>query len=101
MKRRFLTIPALIAFLICTSIGQQQRPNQNAPNPAIAIQKDVMIPMRDGVKLACDIYLPAKDGVTIPGRYPTILSRTPYDKNAEAREALYWASRGYAVVWND
>ncbi len=37
-----------------------------------------MVPMRDGVHLATDVYLP--DG---PGPFPVILYRTPYDKNSD------------------
>lgn len=43
--------------------------------------KDVMVPMRDGIRLATDITLPSKDGVPLPGRFPTLLHRTPYDKS--------------------
>ena len=40
-----------------------------------------MVPMRDGIKLATDIYRPAnKNGIPIKGKYPTILGRTSYDK---------------------
>ena len=62
-----------------------------------------MVPARDGVRLALDIYLPAKEGVALPGAFPTILTRTPYDKAAagQAREAQWFAARGYAVVCND
>lgn len=41
-----------------------------------AERRDVRIPMRDGKSLAADLYLPDK-----PGKYPTILIQTPYDKN--------------------
>ncbi len=37
-----------------------------------------MVPMRDGVHLATDVYLPAGDGP-----FPVILYRTPYDKNSD------------------
>lgn len=40
------------------------------------IEHDVMVAMRDGVRLATDIYLPDGDGP-----YPTLLTRTPYNKN--------------------
>ena len=60
-------------------------------------QKNVMIPMRDGVRLATDIYLPA-DG---RGKYPAILSRTPYGKDSQARAAAAFTSHGYAVVQQD
>ena len=40
------------------------------------LEKNVMIPMRDGVRLATDIYLPdAADKV------PALINRTPYDKD--------------------
>ena len=39
------------------------------------VQFGVRIPMRDGVQLAADMWLP-KD----PGRYPAIFVRTPYLK---------------------
>ncbi|MEW6129306.1 MAG: CocE/NonD family hydrolase [Acidobacteriota bacterium] len=100
MKRRFFLSFMLIAFIALFSRAQQNRPPA-APNPNVAVQKNVMMVMRDGVKLACDVYLPAKDGAALPGKYPTILSRTPYNKDAAWREAEWFASRGYAVVMND
>lgn len=40
------------------------------------VLRDVMVPMRDGVRLATDIYLPAG----MSGPLSVILERTPYDK---------------------
>ena len=40
---------------------------------------DTRVPMRDGVKLSTDIYLPAATEA-----YPVILARTPYDNIAPA-----------------
>ena len=37
--------------------------------------------MRDGVRLATDIYRPALNGVPVPGRFPMILGRTSYDRS--------------------
>lgn len=57
----------------------------------------VSIPMRDGVKLAADIYTPADTG-----RWPTII-RTPYVKTPQFKRyrlAIY-LQRGYAVVLQD
>ena len=39
-----------------------------------------MVPMRDGVRLAFDIYRPAHDGDFVEERFPTIMLHTPYDK---------------------
>ena len=33
----------------------------------VVVQKNVMIPMRDGVRLAADLYRPARDGKEAPG----------------------------------
>jgi len=54
----------------------------------------VMVPMRDGVRLATDIYLP--DG---EGPWPVILSRTPYGKNRAKGKGL--TRQGYVFVMQD
>ncbi len=56
----------------------------------------VMVPMRDGVKLATDIYLP--DG---RGQWPAILFRTPYGKGTAQGQAMMANQRGYAFVSQD
>jgi putative CocE/NonD family hydrolase len=56
--------------------------------------------MRDGVRLATDIYRP-KD---ITGAVPTILIRTPYNKSANPNgdvSAMFFSSHGYAVLVQD
>jgi putative CocE/NonD family hydrolase len=63
---------------------------------------DVMVPMRDGVRLATDIYHPTQDGQPLEGRHPVVLIRTPYGKgNGESSEGKYFASHGYVVVIQD
>ena len=59
---------------------------------------------RDGIKLATDIYRPANDGgAPLPGKFPIVLLRTPYDrKNARYRAAgAYWALNGYVFAIQD
>jgi predicted acyl esterase len=58
----------------------------------------VLIPMRDGVRLSADVWLPQ-----VPGRYPVLLARTPYMKTGLklAEWAGYFAKRGYVVVVQD
>jgi hypothetical protein len=66
--------------------------------------RDVMVAMRDGVRLASDIYLPADNGQPLAGRFPAILDRTPYDKVPRAPRANdpeFFARRGYAFVFQD
>ncbi|MES2171871.1 MAG: CocE/NonD family hydrolase [Actinomycetota bacterium] len=67
----------------------------------MTVVSDVRVPMRDGVGLATDLYLP-DDG----RRHPCLIQRTPYDKNQPGivNGALDVASavrRGYAVVVQD
>ncbi|MBT7808660.1 CocE/NonD family hydrolase, partial [Candidatus Poribacteria bacterium] len=66
-------------------------------------ESDVMAPMRDGVRLAADIYRPAIGGVAVDGEFPVLLERTPYDKSAPGCSARgkYFARRGYVCVIQD
>ncbi len=66
-------------------------------------QKNVMVPMRDDVQLAADIYFPSVNGRPADGRFPVILERTPYDKASprQVSNAKYFARRGYVTVIQD
>lgn len=46
----------------------------------VVVERDVMIPMRDGARLATDIYRPAHHGEVSTGRCRTLLERTPYSQ---------------------
>jgi hypothetical protein len=75
-----------------------------APNPGnysraqytVKEFRGVMVPMRDGVRLSSDIYMPRERG-----QLPAILSMTPYGKNDFRDEARWFASRGYVYVGVD
>jgi len=64
----------------------------------IMIEKNVMVAMRDGVKLATDIY--RQDNAT-PA--PTLVTRTPYNKDGilGAFDIIRAVQAGYAVVVQD
>lgn len=68
----------------------------------IVVQKNILVPMRDGVLLATDIYRPA-DGAPSP----TLIARVPYNKELLAiltllmPDPLRLAQAGYAVVVQD
>ena len=66
-------------------------------------QSNVMVPMRDGVRLATDIYLPALNGQPASGKFPIILERTPYDKagSGNVTNGTYYARRGYVCAIQD
>jgi len=59
---------------------------------------DQKVPMRDGILLSADVYLPQADGP-----FPTLLLRTPYESTRDGHIdwAAWWARRGYAVVVED
>src|SRR5579863_4678482 len=66
----------------------------------VIVSRDVMIPMRDGVRLATDVYRPGSNGLPAAGKFPVIMERTPYGK-AGAGWAAYFVSRGYVAVAQD
>ena len=73
----------------------QLRRRPRAPVPAAA--DPVSVSMRDGTKLATDLYL-----TNAPGRRVTALCRLPYDKCGESffmpTVARWFSERGYAVA---
>lgn len=60
-------------------------------------KKTVMVSMRDGMKLATDLYFPEGQD----DRFPCILIRTPYKKESSELDGKFYASRGYAVAIQD
>ncbi|MBI3506541.1 MAG: CocE/NonD family hydrolase [Proteobacteria bacterium] len=80
------------------------------------LDADVSVPMRDGIRLATDVYRPGRAGKPVEGRFPVILERTPYGKSAASRSertaadpkpvgradiAGYFVAHGYVVVYQD
>jgi predicted acyl esterase len=96
-----------------------------APEPGIRVDRDLAIPMRDGVKLRANVFRPEREG-----RYPVLMCAHPYGKDVlpkrtafgylplaryrfmrqpgrvtfsaytswEAPDPSYWVKRGYAVI---
>jgi uncharacterized protein len=87
---------------------------QSISNPVypIVVDKDVDVPMRDGLRLKADVFRPYDDG----GKFPAILNLGPYQKdkpwfvpdtlgegpndwmNWETINPKWWVPRGYAAV---
>lgn len=68
----------------------------------VDVARNVMVPMRDGVRLATDVYRPAREGKPLDDRRPVVLIRTPYNKgDGQSGEGKYFASHGYVVVVQD
>ena len=55
------------------------------PLPGVRVIENVYVTMRDGVKLAVDIFLPEKDG-----KYPALFSTSPYMKDIQ-RKPPQWS----------
>jgi len=80
--------------------------NSQESNYGIVASHNVMIPMRDGVRLATDIYRPADEaGNAVDGQFPVIIGRTSYDKSNPViwidAVAKAFVPRGYVVVLQD
>ncbi len=116
-----MSIPRRAAFALSTSLlvltstafaqpaplsaaDKQKRIDTEKELQSVAIvERKVLIPMRDGVRLATDIYRPRE----ATGRVPIVFSRTPYNFNfwdvkngvpADMATALTAVKRGYAYV---
>lgn len=81
------------SFLLALVVG----PLAFAQKTDVEVRENVMVPMRDGVKLATDLYLPAK----LDGRLPVILTRSPYNKTGSKKHGEYFAQHGYVFVAQD
>ena len=62
----------------------------------LASRQEVKMPLRDGVQLATDLYLPGG-----PGPFPTIAIRSPYSKKDGLLIAEFFTHYGYAVAVQD
>ncbi len=79
------------------------------PQYAMTVEKDVMIPMRDGVMIAANIYRP-----DAPGTFPALHAADSYQKDmvdlvptlpifhcVEVNDIEWFVSRGYVFVHTD
>lgn len=69
--------------------------------PNVLVERDVFVPMRDGTRLAADIYRPSQNGTPVNTKLPVILVRTTYNKEAGGNLAKFFAPHEYAVVLQD
>src|SRR5215472_16754051 len=84
----------LIVLCLAALAGAKTKPQYE-----VQADKNVMLPMRDGVKLATDIYRPGQNGAPATGRFPTILVRTPYTRAFQDRaNAAYFVPQGYVFA---
>src|SRR5215472_2248533 len=63
---------------------------------SVIIEHGVAVKMRDGTILRADIFRPS-----VPGKFPILLTRTPYDMRHDLDFSLRGVSRGYVVINQD
>lgn len=70
------------------------------PKYSLKVEKNVKVPMHDGILLATNVYRPKKEG-----RYPVVILRTPYNKNGNLHPykllAHLFVSQGYVFIVQD
>jgi putative CocE/NonD family hydrolase len=100
MKKLFLLI--FVGLCVATLTASAQEDVLKKLQAIAVVDQKVMMPMRDGVRLATDIFRPKTDKPV-----PVIFSRTPYNfnswgngepRNGTYQQALDAVSHGYAYV---
>ena len=100
--KNLYNIIVLVAILFTQQSLNSQQNILSKIHEIATIEQKVMMPMRDGVRLSTDIYVPKTDK-----KVPIIFSRTPYNFNSwgdgeektRTHERAYEAlKRGYAYV---
>ena len=101
--KKILSLFTLLLFLGIVATGfSQEKPVLLQLDEVAVIEQKVMMPMRDGTRLATDIYRPKGDQPV-----PIVFSRTPYNFNTYGngelnsrtmQTALDWVKKGYAYV---
>ena len=105
LKRNGAGTVAVVATALALLAGCHARKpiaEADAPEPAVGrfrVERDLAVPMRDGIVLRADVYRPE----TV-GRFPVLVYRTPYGKHNAAdsyQTHLKAVARNYAVVLQD
>lgn len=93
--------PATTTHAATTQAAAAQGAATSDARYGVLVLRDIRVPMRDGVTLATDVYLPSTDGRLADGKFPAIMERTPYDKSGIGSSLTWFVARGYAVVLQD
>ena len=94
MKKKYETY--LIAEIIVLTLFCNILAGSEAQELGVKIERNVPVPMRDGVVLRADVHRPDRGGP-----YPVLVKRTPYDKSSYTSECKRFAKVGYIVVSQD
>ena len=92
---RIIKFSILLIFLNCGGFLIAQEGIRQKIIEIAVIEEKVMMPMRDGVRLATDIYRPKTDQ-----KVPIIFSRTPYNFNrwGDGKERTRTMERAYEAL---
>lgn len=96
---RPLVLRVLLCSLVASSgFAQAHTPGGKPISHKIKILSHQAVPMRDGIKLYADVYVPSA-----PGKYPALVIRTPYgvQRDGMFEDAAPFAQNGFAVVVQD
>ncbi|MFN3761237.1 MAG: CocE/NonD family hydrolase [Algoriphagus aquaeductus] len=102
MRSIFKILSFLLFLGMTPKVFAQEKPILVQLDEIAIIDQKVMMPMRDGTRLATDIYRPKGDQ-----KVPVVFSRTPYNFNTYGngemntrtlQSALEWVKKGYAYV---
>ncbi|MFP4081514.1 MAG: CocE/NonD family hydrolase [Candidatus Aminicenantes bacterium] len=97
-KKGYFIFGLLIFTAIFYAFSEKTSAGENK-DYGVKVEKEVAACMRDGVRLYANVYRP-----DIPGKFPTILIRTPYNKERYGQYSsfpVYAAERGYVVIVQD
>jgi uncharacterized protein len=95
LHRIQLRVATLVVTLVAVSLQQSPARAQSSATRLT----DIAIPMRDGVILRADVWLPSSSG-----RFPTLVYRTPYGKQFASKEWTTFdkaAAHCYVVIIQD
>jgi uncharacterized protein len=93
-----IVVSALFGVVRAAANSQEPSTQQASAQQAYAvtIERNQPAKMRDGVRLYADVYRPRADG-----KFPVLLTRTPYDKSGSQSICMRAAAAGYACVAQD
>ena len=93
-----LIVALLTAFAPAIARADDEEKLQEKLDKIATVEKKMMVPMRDGIRLATDVYTPRDSEEALP----TIFIRTPYNFNKLGKWHLDWIiesiENGYALV---
>ena len=91
--RSFCIFSSALLSAMLAPVAHAQAVSTPAPP---TMEHDVAVPMRDGTILRADIYRPAGEG-----KFPVVVTRTPYGKGSEYGMGLKAASAGIVYISED